>query len=246
MKRTLIIWGNMIKDNKKISCLMSIYNGENYLEKSVESILNQTYDNFEFLIINDGSNDNTDTILKDLKAIDSRIKVFDNNVNLGLTKSLNKLIKNAEGDFVARQDVDDTSFPERFEKQIKYLSKNNIDACTTKAVGKQSQKILHNKTSFFPTKLVFKYKNPFIHGTLMVKTDVIRKIGMYNELFKFSQDYKLFYDLLSNGYKVEIFDECLYELNEKENISSIFKLEQAKYANKVRNDIKFKNIYFKK
>ena len=75
---------------------MSIYNGENYLEKSVESILNQTYDNFEFLIINDGSNDNTDTILKDLKAIDSRIKVFDNNVNLGLTKSLNKLIKNAE------------------------------------------------------------------------------------------------------------------------------------------------------
>ena len=80
----------------------------------------------------------------------------------------------------------------------------------------------------------------------MVKTDVIRKIGMYNELFKFSQDYKLFYDLLSNGYKVEIFDECLYELNEKENISSIFKLEQAKYANKVRNDIKFKNIYFKK
>ena len=56
--------------------------GENYLEKSVESILNQTYDNFEFLIINDGSNDNTDTILKDLKAIDSRIKVFDNNVNL--------------------------------------------------------------------------------------------------------------------------------------------------------------------
>ena len=85
MKKTLIIWGNMIKDNKKISCLMSIYNGENYLEKSVESILNQTYDNFEFLIINDGSNDNTDTILKDLKAIDSRIKVFDNNVNLGLT-----------------------------------------------------------------------------------------------------------------------------------------------------------------
>ena len=87
----------MIKDNKKISCLMSIYNGENYLEKSVESILNQTYDNFEFLIINDGSNDNTDTILKDLKAIDSRIKVFDNN-EFGSYKVTN-VIKNAEGDF---------------------------------------------------------------------------------------------------------------------------------------------------
>ena len=80
----------------------------------------------------------------------------------------------------------------------------------------------------------------------MVKTDVIKKIGMYNEIFKFSQDYKLFYDLIINGYKVEILNECLYELNEKENISSLFKLEQEEYANKVKYDIKLKNIYFKK
>ena len=87
-----------------------------------------------------------DTILKDLKAVD-RIKVFDNNVNLGLTKSLNKLIKNAEGDFVARQDVDDTSFPERFEKQIKYLVKI-ILMLAHKSCRQAVAKILHNKTSF--------------------------------------------------------------------------------------------------
>jgi len=240
-----MIWVSVIKNTKKVSCLMSVYNGENYLEQSVESILRQTYDNFEFLIVNDGSNDNTEIILKDFKAKDNRIKIFDNNINLGLTKSLNKLISNAKGDFIARQDADDISFPERFKSQVEYLSKKNLDACTTKAVGRQSQKVLHNKTSFIPTKVVFKYKNPFIHGTLMIKTGVIKKIGMYNEIFKFSQDYKLFYDLMSNGYKVEILNECLYELNEKENISSLFKLEQEEYANKVKYDIKLKNIYFK-
>lgn len=236
----------MINNKKKISCLMSVYNGENYLEQSVESILKQTYYNFEFLIINDGSVDNTGMILKDLKSKDNRIKIFDNNRNLGLTKSLNKLIMNAKGDFIARQDADDISFSKRFENQVEYLSKKNIDACTTKAVGKQSQKVLHNKTSLFPTKVVFKYKNPFIHGTLMVKTDVIKTIGMYSELFKFSQDYKLFYDLMINGYKVEILNECLYELNEKENISSLLKSEQEEYATKVKNEIKFKYLYFKK
>ena len=104
----------------KVTVLMSVYNGERYLHESIESILNQTFKDFGFLIINDGSTDNTPKILKSYK--DQRIKIISNKNNLGLTKSLNKGIKLAKGEYIARQDVDDVSLSERLEKQVKFLN----------------------------------------------------------------------------------------------------------------------------
>ena len=86
-----------------ISVIMSIYNNEFTLQKCVDSILNQTYSNIEFLITDDGSTDNSYEILKDLKNQDERIKLYKNQKNIGLTKSLNKMIKISSGDFIARQ-----------------------------------------------------------------------------------------------------------------------------------------------
>ena len=93
--------------NKKISVLMSVYNSENTLEDSIKSILNQTFTDFEFLISDDGSTDGSVEILKSYEKIDSRINIYFNKENIGLTKSLNKLLKHSSSEYIARQDSDD-------------------------------------------------------------------------------------------------------------------------------------------
>ena len=93
----------------KISVLMSVFNGEKSIEKSINSILNQSYGNFELLIMNDKSTDNTGQILNSYSSFDERIKTYENMENIGLTKSLNILISKAQGEYLARQDSDDES-----------------------------------------------------------------------------------------------------------------------------------------
>ena len=123
-----------------ISVLMSTYNGETFLKESIESILNQTYDKIKLLLLDDGSTDGTYKIYKDYSQIDNRIEVFKNDINLGLTKSLNKLISQTNTNFIARQDADDVSDINRLEKQINFLEKNNLDACSTRAFIKETKK----------------------------------------------------------------------------------------------------------
>jgi len=107
----------------KISVLMSVFNGEAYLSEAIESILDQTYKNFEFIIINDCSTDNSKKILRKYANADKRIQLINNKQNLGLTKSLNFGLKNSHGEFVARMDSDDISLPIRLEEQYNYLKK---------------------------------------------------------------------------------------------------------------------------
>ena len=109
-----------------ISVIMSVFNGEKYLERSIHSILEQTYKEFEFLILDDASTDNTANILTEFTERDSRIKVFHNSENLGLTKSLNYLVDQSKNDILARQDVDDFSEKNRFFEQLKFLKMRNI------------------------------------------------------------------------------------------------------------------------
>ena len=105
----------------KISVLLSVFNGEKTLQRSVESILTQSYEDFELLILDDGSDDATESICNSF--VDDRIKFFKLNHNQGLTKSLNYLASFAEGEFLARQDADDLSLNLRFEKQINLFLK---------------------------------------------------------------------------------------------------------------------------
>jgi len=106
-----------------LSVVMGVYNGENNLFKTIDSILNQTYTDFEFIIINDGSTDKTSEILKEYAARDNRIRVIEQE-NTGLTKALIRGCKEAQGKYIARQDAGDISLPTRFEKQLKLLLSN--------------------------------------------------------------------------------------------------------------------------
>lgn len=111
--------------NPIISVITTVYNCESYIEQSVSSILNQTFRNFEYIIINDGSVDRTPEILKRISSSDKRIILVDRKENKGRVKSLNEALEKANGEFIAIQDADDVSFPDRFEKQVTFLQRNN-------------------------------------------------------------------------------------------------------------------------
>lgn len=222
---------------KLISVVMSIHNGEKTVRKAINSILNQDYENLELLLIDDGSTDNSYEICKEYLYSNKNIKLFKNNENIGLTKSLNILLKKANGYYIARQDVDDISLESRLSKQIYFMDKHNLDASTTRAFIMDTKKVTPSKSYYLPKRLVIRIKNPFIHGTLIAKNEVLQNIGLYDENFYFSQDYKLMSDFLDRGFRLKILKEPLYYLNMKGNISVMHKEMQEYYAKCVRSRI---------
>tara|TARA_Y100000996_G_C22495833_1_gene632254 strand:- start:340 stop:1035 length:696 start_codon:yes stop_codon:yes gene_type:complete len=223
--------------SNKISVLMSVYNDEKRVSKSIESILNQTFQDFEFLILDDCSTDNTYEICNYYAKKNQKIKLMKNHQNLGLTKSLNLLISESNYELIARQDSDDESFKQRLEIQLKIMEKHNLDACTTLATIDELKGTRPFLSHLFPKKLIIKYKNPFIHGSLLIKKRVLENVGMYDEKFKFAQDYKLMFDLIRLNHKLKIINQPLYKLNLKDNISTRNIKEQNYYANCVKKEI---------
>ena len=195
-----------------LSVVMSVYNAERHLERAVRSVLNQTYQNFEFIIIDDASTDQTKDLLRKIK--DMRVKIIRNEENLGLTKSLNKAIQIARGQLIARMDGDDLSVPHRFEKQLDFLKKHtdyavvgssyyqiNQDDCIVSLV-----KVLTDDTAI---KKGLEKQNWFGHGSVMMRKEAFNKVGGYDERFIFAQDYDLWLRI-SEHYKVANIEEPLY------------------------------------
>ena len=227
----------MMKYKYFLSVLMSVYNSEITIEKSIKSIINQSYKNFEFLIMDDFSNDNTFSICKTFANNYENIKIYRNEENLGLTISLNKLIRLSSGQFIARQDGDDVSHKQRFEKQINFIEKKQLDGCTTRAKVVQTNKLIPGLSFYFPQSFLIKYKNPFIHGSLLIKKESLMNVNCYDEKYYYAQDYKLMSDLLRAKSKISILNEPLYFLNMENNISTNFYEKQKYYADCVRKNI---------
>ena len=220
----------------KFSVITAVYNRQKTIARALLSIKEQTYENIEILIMDDCSDDLSYQMLKDYESNFSNIYLYKNSTNLGLTKSLNILINKSNGELIARQDSDDISSRQRIEKQVKVIKDENLDFCTTRAVRDNSNKKIPGLSFNLPTKLVMKLKNPFIHGTLMIKKLLILKNGLYNENFYYAQDYKLFYDLLKDDAKFKVINEPLYQLNMNNNISTRNKEVQKYYANCVKKN----------
>ena len=223
---------------KKVSVLMSTFNSESNVAKSIESIINQTYKNLELLIVDDNSSDNTFNIIKKYSELNENISVFKNELNIGLTKSLNFLILKSKGDLIARQDDDDISYPYRIKKQVDELERNGLDFCTTRALTNPTKKKIPGISYYLPVKQLLKFKNPFIHGSLMIKKEILESQSGYDENFYYAQDLKLVIDLIDKGFKFKILNEVLYDLNIKNNISEKKAKEQRYYATCARKRIK--------
>tara|TARA_X000001036_G_scaffold157124_1_gene149226 strand:+ start:109 stop:783 length:675 start_codon:yes stop_codon:yes gene_type:complete len=219
---------------KTISVIMSVYNDENNVANAIQSILDQTFDDFEFLIMDDCSTDNTyEEMIKFVN--DSRVKLYVNEKNIGLTKSLNKLIEESNGKYIFRQDSDDISFKNRFDEQIKILETKDIKTCTTRAIDLNNNKIIPSLSAWIPKKITMKFKNPYIHGTLAIEKLLLNSIGNYSEDFYYSQDFRLYLDLAQKNEKIYEIKRPLYKLNTSNNISTINKDEQKYYFKKALN-----------
>jgi glycosyltransferase involved in cell wall biosynthesis len=184
-----------------VSVIMSVFNGEKYLSECIESILSQTHKNIEFLITNDCSTDNTDAIIQSYGLKDQRIKIIQNEKNIGLTKSLNNMLDTAVGEYIARMDADDISLPRRFEKQVQFMRTNpDIGVCGVNSikVGESSRK--GSRRSVFnheEIKAVSLFSNAMQHPSTMIRGDLFSdKKFRYNEEFHIIQDYELWQRLI--------------------------------------------------
>ena len=189
---------------------MPVFNGEPYLHESIESILTQTFKDFEFIIINDGSTDNSWHVIKEYAAKDQRVVPISQG-NIGLTKSLNNGIKIAKGKYIARQDADDISLSKRLEKQIPWLEDKGFDLCCSRTFLMKEDRISPRISYFLPKPLIMCFYNPFIHGTYILKKEMLLEIGCYDETFLYGQDYRLATQLYTKGKRIKYLRECLYK-----------------------------------
>ena len=177
----------------KISVVMSVYNGEKYLSEAIDSILNQTFKDFEFIIINDGSTDRSLEIIQSYN--DDRI-VLINQKNVGLAKSLNNGIAISKSDFIARMDADDIAYPERIQKQHKFLSSNPeyiIVGSNAKIIDKDGYFVYNSNLSTTDEEMKQKLPStPFIHPSVMFRKDIFYKAKQYPEYMLKAQDLILF------------------------------------------------------
>lgn len=210
---------NTEKNTKEvmISVIMSVYNAEKYLKEAVDSILNQSFKDFEFIIINDCSKDSSTKILKEYEEVNDNIILLHNLDNFGLTRNLNLALSIANGKYIARMDADDISNSSRFERQIGFLKK---EKSTYDIVGTFSEDIdgkgkkIRTRTVPVTHSAILRMLprlSPLIHPTVMFKKSSVQRIGFYNTKYKTSQDLELWLRSAGAGLKFYNIPEYLFQ-----------------------------------
>lgn len=222
----------------KVSVIMGIYNtnNETMVKEAIDSILNQTYKNYEFIICDDGSTDGTYELIKKLTMNDDRVVLIKNEKNMGLAYTLNHCLEVAKGEYIARMDADDISVLDRLEKQVEFLDRNDEYA----VVGSSAKLFDENGQWGMrcpcekPIKESFLFGTCFIHPTVMIRRSVLDKVSGYrvsDETLR-AEDYDLFMRIYSAGGKGYNLQETLYEFREDKNAykrrSYKFRIGEAK------------------
>lgn len=240
--------GSSVNFTPKITVLMPVYNCELYIKEAIDSILNQTFSDFEFLIIDDASTDKTLSIIKTYN--DSRIQLIEKPVNSGYTNSLNYGLTIAKGKYIARMDGDDISLPDRFEKQVIFMEANqDVVVCGAlyQLIGREE---IYDLPEFHEAiKISLLYGNCLGHPTVMLRNSVLIKNGMkYNIKMEPAEDYDLWVRLIAIG-KLHNLQEVLlnYRIHNTQ-VSTSRKAQQFESALKSRLQMLeyFKYSYNKK
>ena len=189
-----------------VSIVMAAHNEDICISVAIQSIIDQTFGNWEFIIVDDCSSDRTDEIVREFQKNDGRIKLIANNVNIGLAASLNRGIASAKGKYIARMDADDVSYPDRLRLQKVFLD-NNSDVSV---VGGNADLIYENGNRIRSTSMpeshdsiknVIVRMNPMIHPSVMYRRTFIERMGGYDERLRRKQDY----DLWLRGIKSHVY-----------------------------------------
>lgn len=233
-------------NNPVVSVLVGVYNEEKYIEASLQSLLDQTFGDFEVIVVDDCSTDSSVEIVQLFD--DPRVRLLENEENIGLTKSLNRALDAAEGRYVARQDADDLSYPSRLEREVAYLeSHEDVALVGTGAYlidgdGEIRQERTVLETVSFDDLVA---KNHIIHGSILARTDVFESVGRYDDLFRYSQDLDMWLRIAEEHeirnipeplYYFRIHDESVY-FSSKENSMLYAQLALARATDSVADDV---------
>tara|TARA_Y100000310_G_scaffold96038_1_gene93804 strand:+ start:498 stop:1505 length:1008 start_codon:yes stop_codon:yes gene_type:complete len=220
----------------RVTVLMSVYNGENYLGEAIDSILNQSFTDFEFIIINDGCTDSSRDVITSYS--DHRIRLIDNQRNIGLTRSLNKGLELAQGEYIVRMDADDISLSKRIEKQVSFMHNNlSIDVCGSwiKYFRNGNKIVFRSPSDPEEIKANLFFRNIIFHPTVIFRKKLPNGDRVfYNENYLRAQDYEL-WSRISQLSNISNINEVLVKHRSHEN--TIFKTDrkgQIEAANKVR------------
>ena len=199
----------------KVSVVMSVFNGALWVDEAIESIAKQSVRDWEFIIIDDGSTDETPQILAKWAANDSRIRVF-TTANQGLTRALNRALELTKGSYIARQDADDRSYPTRLERQTDFLDRHPDVVLLGTGAKLLGEKRTPFRTAIQPAHDVdiarkMQKQNAFFHSSVMMRGAAIRQAGGYDPDFVRAQDYELWFRLMEQG-KAANLSEALIDL----------------------------------
>ncbi len=218
-----------------VSVVMAVYNGGRYLREAVASVLEQTFRDFEFIIVDDGSRDDTAAQIRSFG--DPRIRLVAHAENRGLTAALRTAVRAANGAFIARMDADDRSLPGRFETQLAFLERHpsllllGTFGRWLDASGAALEEIPMPTAAMGIRALLLK-GNCFIHGSVMFRREAVARVGNYSSDYPYAQDYELWLRIASVG-QVDNVPEALYGLRTHDaSISATCACQQRYYAKK--------------
>lgn len=216
----------------KISVIMGMYNtkSKEYLKKSIKSILNQTFSDFELIICDDGSTNDCVVWVKEICKNDSRVKLISNPENKGLAYTLNHCLSVAQGEYIARMDDDDESAIDRFEKQLKYIEEKKIDLVSCNINIFDDGGIYSKKE--YPEiigKEDFLFNSPIVHPAILARKDTFEKVNGYRDIKKTTrvEDYDLFMRMFANGIKMGVVQEYLF--NYRDDVANTKRRKKYKY-----------------
>lgn len=232
---------------KKISVIMPVYNTEKYIWQAIESILNQTFIDFEFIIIDDCSTDNSYLIAKNYSKIDNRIKLYKNEKNSKIVFTLNKAIEISTWEYIARMDSDDIVDKYRLEKQYSFLLENDLDIVSSNLIFIDKYWNFISKRNYnSDISSTILNESPICHACSIIKKECFNIAWLYND-YNLAEDYDLWLRFYSHWFKFWILEEYLYKYRIFDDWWKSKKLKEQLKAtiNIKKNAIKSYWIHFK-
>lgn len=192
-----------------VSVVLPVYNGEKYLAEAIDSILTQTFTNFELIMIDDGSTDGSEQILREYESRDSRVRVIVRE-NRGLATTLNDSIDIARGTWIARMDQDDIALPHRLKRQLEWLERTGADIAGSwvRRFGTPDKRVVKLRQTDEAIKMEMLFCSPFAHPTVMMRTSMVKRL-CYDTAWEKAEDYDLWERVIEAEYKMTNVPEVL-------------------------------------
>ncbi|WP_143244776.1 glycosyltransferase family 2 protein, partial [Basilea psittacipulmonis] len=221
-----------------ISVIMPAYNVEKYIEKSIRAVLAQTYRHFELIVIDDGSKDNTGKIIQKLALEDSRIKFIENKNNKGIVCTLNMVVSQVKGDYIARMDADDMAYPFWLDTIVSWMEeKLDVLICGSAMKVHAVNSILEVPETNLDITRKFFINCPMLHPTVLIRPKVFKEFGLKYDDYKHAEDYKLWFEISKKGKLANLSMPLVEYRVHDTQVSRTYSNEQRNTANRIRKEV---------